>query len=75
MVPSLLHLRSAIADLLSSTLKLAKTAEDEGESEMDKKMRDAASSAFQSGMGGRKNKPAEMIGQSLRTLALEATVV
>lgn len=75
MVPSLLHLRSAIADLLSGTLNLAETAEDECEFEMNKKMRDAASSAFQSGMGGRKNKPAEMIGQSLCTLALAATVV
>jgi hypothetical protein len=51
------------------------TAEDKGEYEMDKKMRDAASSAFQSGMGGRKNKPAEMIGQFLCTLALGATDV
>jgi hypothetical protein len=71
MVPSLLAFRETISTLLRGPLALPSTTEP-GEQDEDKQLRDASSSAFQTGMGSRKNKPAEMIGASATKVTPQA---
>ena len=62
MVQSLLTFRTQIYSILESAFAIPTS---DGASTRDRVLAEAANNAFQTGMAKRRNKPAEMIGQSL----------